>query len=125
MAVFEDALLGENLLAFDGDVFDDSMAAVVGEGGGVDGGVAVALVEEMMFFLGRVPATHEVSADGHEVALFGGDDEGVPVDEVEVTIGGEVEISGVDVGVADDLGRGIGLAFGRFLAGTVEQLENY
>jgi hypothetical protein len=42
---------------------------------------------------------HQAGSDGHEVALFGRQDRGVPIDDVKSSIRTKQEIAGMDVGV--------------------------
>ena len=94
------AIAEEDLLAGNGDVLDDPLVAVVGEGGRVDLRRAIAVVESGGL-LGLVPHPADPAADEHQVALFWREARTVPIDDVQTAVGADEDISGVEVGMAE------------------------
>ena len=111
--VFSTGVRQKHLLAVSRNIQNDALAAKEFQGRQVDVCLTVALVEQGYFMPaapGSAPAQHG------QVELFGGKDGRVPIHDIQATVCAQVQVAGVDIGVAEhQFGRPLAQRLGELL----------
>ena len=92
----------EQPVAVDGDVLDDSLAAIVRDRFRVDVGETVTAIERRRFS-GAVPCTADAGADKHQITLLRREHRIIPIHDGQRSAAVNEDIAGVEVAVAGNV----------------------
>ena len=109
----------KNLLGIHGEIRHDPLVPIVGERNRIDPGVVVSFVEPLRF-LGLIPDATHAAAHEHQVALFGRQDQLIPVHDRELIFRAHQYVATVEVPVAQDQ---VGCAIPKRLSEPISALD--